>query len=455
MMSPHSLETVRVLGIPDGTSKQALEHLFLSINTSTNGPSTEARPPVISVASQSGTQTATVTFSSKEAKKKALRYRINQYLWDWNIDDRFNGITVLDSDPAPVLDTSSIVAVHGLNGNAFDTFACDGRMWLRDFLPSDPQLKRTRTMTFGYNSSASDSKNNEAVREWASALLREVDLVRKSAAEKSRPIIFVCHSLGGIVAREAMIRLGRETQRYDGIDLKHCGLLFLATPHSGSQMADWDANLVQVAELVGIRGTVFSNALKSFNSGSMVAKEDFGLLNPLPPYECLYETRKTKVGVRMRTIVEADSAGLDAVKAQPMVDVDHRQICRFKHSTNPGYKQIVGCLKRIQDRIVMASNSKDYDIPRQVVPSQNNMDDNLYSGMVSPRRCVGSVPNVRQTSTGVGMQSGHGTGGEIRRSENALIIGGGCATGATMSIEHLKNFNGVIKGGTGLGARIV
>ncbi|KAI1379317.1 hypothetical protein F4677DRAFT_464700 [Hypoxylon crocopeplum] len=97
---------------------------------------------------------------------------------NWNLDDKFGGITVLYSDPEPVLD---IVAVHGLGGNAFDTFARDShRTWLRDFLPVDPQINKIRTMTFGYSSSPKDSGNNEGVREWASALLGGVASVRES-----------------------------------------------------------------------------------------------------------------------------------------------------------------------------------------------------------------------------------------------------------------------------------
>ncbi|XXH03079.1 hypothetical protein Hte_009469 [Hypoxylon texense] len=301
-------------------------------------------------------------------------------------------------------------------------------------------------MTFGYSSSLQDSRNNEGIEEWASALLREVGSVRESPAERSRPIIFVCHSLGGLVAREAMIRLGRNPQLYEGLDLKHCGLLFLATPHSGSNLAHWNTIFIQLAELAGMRSTALSNTLKSFNSSSMIAKEDFGLLDPIPPYECLYETRKIK-------IVEADSAGLGGVRAQPMVNVDHRQICRFRHDTDPGYKQIVACLRRIQDKIMKANTPQGHGNSQQS-PPQPNKANNFDLGQLPSKQDGSSAPNVGQIPAYSVIQSGQGTGGEIQRSDSDIFIGGGHATGATMSLQQFESFTGTIKGGIGLGATI-
>jgi hypothetical protein len=80
---------------------------------------------------------------------------------------------------------SSICAVHGLNGNAFDTFAWEGRdMWLRDFLPQPrspyPGLTRPRVMTIGYNSLMNDNKSITGLDEWSLGLIQSVSAVRRS-----------------------------------------------------------------------------------------------------------------------------------------------------------------------------------------------------------------------------------------------------------------------------------
>jgi len=53
----------------------------------------------------------------------------------------------------------SIVAVAGLDGNAFGSWMSkeSGAMWLRDFLKED--LPRCRVLTYGYNAKLAVDKN--------------------------------------------------------------------------------------------------------------------------------------------------------------------------------------------------------------------------------------------------------------------------------------------------------
>ncbi len=86
-----------------------------------------------------------------------------------------------------MLNPASICAVHGLNGNAFDTFAWEGRdMWLRDFLPQaqsrHPGLAQLRVMTFGYSSLIRDNKNISGLDEWSMGLIQSVSTARRSAS---------------------------------------------------------------------------------------------------------------------------------------------------------------------------------------------------------------------------------------------------------------------------------
>ena len=84
----------------------------------------------------------------------------------------------------------SICAIHGLNGNAFDTWAWEGRvMWLRDFLPKEKSLARLRVMTFGYSSLARDKKNTSSLFEWSSDLLQSISAIRRSESVR-----FALHS---------------------------------------------------------------------------------------------------------------------------------------------------------------------------------------------------------------------------------------------------------------------
>ena len=70
---------------------------------------------------------------------------------------------------------SSIVAVHGLCGDPYDTWT-DGaskKLWLRDFLPF--QVPNTRIMSFGYDSLVAFSKSEIEISDVAADLLNRLN----------------------------------------------------------------------------------------------------------------------------------------------------------------------------------------------------------------------------------------------------------------------------------------
>ena len=74
----------------------------------------------------------------------------------------------------------SLVAVHGLNGDAFDTWTHGktGKMWLKDMLQT--MLPDTRIMTYGYNAKFANFMSSQDLYSTASKLLSELVDFRKS-----------------------------------------------------------------------------------------------------------------------------------------------------------------------------------------------------------------------------------------------------------------------------------
>ena len=115
--------------------------------------------------------------------------------------------------PSSISDLSSIIAVHGLGGHWQKTWEDeDGSLWLRDFLPS--QLRNTedaminaRIMSYGYNSNTAFSRAVTNIEVEAEALLDRLYGNRERDAEKTRPIIFVAHGLGGLIVKKVRCRL--------------------------------------------------------------------------------------------------------------------------------------------------------------------------------------------------------------------------------------------------------
>lgn len=82
------------------------------------------------------------------------------------------------------------------------------------------------------------------------------------------------------------------TSNIKGITPSQCGLIFLATPHTGTTKADWSHFIVAAAGTVaGVRPEVISY-LQSFNPASVWDKKAFLKLSPRPPFRCFAEGRK-------------------------------------------------------------------------------------------------------------------------------------------------------------------
>jgi len=102
-----------------------------------------------------------------------------------------------------LLTLSSIVAVHGLGGDKYNTWEADGKVWLKEFLPA--KVPNTRIMTYGYDSVVAFSSSVAKIEDFATDLLSRLNDERGTTQEKARPIIFICHSLGGIVVKKVRL----------------------------------------------------------------------------------------------------------------------------------------------------------------------------------------------------------------------------------------------------------
>ena len=77
--------------------------------------------------------------------------------------------------------------------------------WPRDLLPRD--FPNARVLTYGYDSHVSHFFRDTANKNNIFTLGRDLlhDLVAYRVDEPTRPLIFVCHSLGGLVVKEASV----------------------------------------------------------------------------------------------------------------------------------------------------------------------------------------------------------------------------------------------------------
>lgn len=182
----------------------------------------------------------------------------------------------------------SVVAVHGLGGDweATWTDADQSCLWLRDFVPQQFPDTNLRIWSFGYDSKTAFTNSTADIDDAAKALIDSVDGERRGNNSRKNPIIFVAHSLGGIIVKrvsllientrvlernsadeksQAMNLANERSDLWKDVVDSVFSIIFFAVPHRGADSAYWAtiaANVCEVATL-GFKGNQnFVEALK-------------------------------------------------------------------------------------------------------------------------------------------------------------------------------------------------
>jgi hypothetical protein len=141
--------------------------------------------------------------------------------------------------------------------NPFSTNTVPAIYWPRDLVPAT--VPYARILTYGYDTHirhwVGSPVNRNTVYDIAWDLLVALESERRT--EPSRPVLFVAHSLGGVVIKE-MLRRSRgchlSQTHLRGIFESTIGIIFFGTPHAG---ADPRGFLQRIAEKV-IKAAGFS-----------------------------------------------------------------------------------------------------------------------------------------------------------------------------------------------------
>jgi hypothetical protein len=192
-----------------------------------------------------------------------------------------NNITVLYT-PIPETDPiiADIIFVHGLQGHPRKTWEgntevpaekrsffglgkrkrsecgelSDATFWPADILPDD--YKNVRILTYGYDSHVSHyfkgPANKLNLSQLGEGLLNRVIGERRRSKATGRVIVFVAHSLGGLLVKEALVESKKQGPDSHKIDVYKStqGIIFFGTPHKGSNDAKWGLILKSIASAV-------------------------------------------------------------------------------------------------------------------------------------------------------------------------------------------------------------
>lgn len=149
----------------------------------------------------------------------------------------------------------SIIAVHGLSGSWKTTWSTDERghstIWLRDRLPSLlAQVNAIgRIRAFGYNAAYAFTRDASGLETCANDLLTRIRIMRMGDEEQGTPIIFIAHSMGGLVVKLAINMAHTDHEYHQDVLENTSGCIFLAVPFHGADAAFWARKWSQIIKI--------------------------------------------------------------------------------------------------------------------------------------------------------------------------------------------------------------
>ncbi|KAJ9621297.1 hypothetical protein H2203_007349 [Taxawa tesnikishii (nom. ined.)] len=250
---------------------------------------------------------------------------------------------------------ADVVAVHGLGSDPRSTWSPGSdeslrepqTVWLRDFLPKD--LEGVRIIAFNRDSRWKSMATRRQLDGHAEQLLRELHYQRQSEEEKTRPIIWIGHSFGGIIIKAALV----EGKQHDPSDYHRNiaestkAIVFMGTPHRGS-------SLTLAAKIICLfRYHVGSSyhLLEMLEPGSPLNKNLHKKFvtyysRILPDIACMFETiNETILGYPVMPVVSEDSAVIDGCGESIAMDKTHGQLQRIDSREDQSYRELLSFLR--------------------------------------------------------------------------------------------------------------
>ncbi|KAH6641227.1 hypothetical protein F5144DRAFT_125726 [Chaetomium tenue] len=246
------------------------------------------------------------------------------------------------------------ILVAGLGGDPVDTWRANDKqntLWPTSLLPFNIGDIRVRVWTLRYNCTLQGSASAARIRDHANVLLVHLNDQREDDDEaKSRPIVFVGHSLGGIIIKQT-IMFAYKNPRYKYLWEATRGIMFFSTPHYGMSpdlWSDFVRYVLQLDEpfegavptdgmLAAIRDSKdeLSNISEDFES----RLQDMSFITfletmPVPQMNCVFVD---KIHGRMRAPTEDHS----------FIEGDHASICRFEFQHEDPFLPVAGGIKKL------------------------------------------------------------------------------------------------------------
>ncbi|KAI9678426.1 MAG: hypothetical protein M1829_002024 [Trizodia sp. TS-e1964] len=305
-----------------------------------------------------------------------------------HITERY-GLTEIYSPAEPEVD---VVFVHGLGGNPYDTWTYKNPevFWPADLLPS--VVKNARILTYGYDADVytfMGGATKDRIHNHAETMLSRLAANRSVKQALTRPLIFVCHSLGGLVVKRALIQSEStkniKQERLRSIYVSTYGILFLGTPHNGSgDVVKWASTLEYIGRTM-LPSTVFSSSpqlLEALGAKSETLQSINRLFSPIASRFSIYffhEGKPTDLKGTQIFVVDEDSAApeMDGVD-RLVIEASHSNMCKFKNKNSPGFFDVAEGIQRYAGEAEKQITKRWREEQRNRLEARKNLASDMF-----------------------------------------------------------------------------
>ncbi|KAK4234432.1 hypothetical protein C8A03DRAFT_37793 [Achaetomium macrosporum] len=266
------------------------------------------------------------------------------------------GLHVLHTPPERTID---IIFIHGLGGTSLRTWCRDrdlGNLWPKMWLPEE--LPTARVLTFGYNAHFSSRREriSYTIGDFATELLFRMKYGENTTERLGQvPIVVIAHSMGGLVFKKAFVQ-GHLNDEFRDIISMIRAVLFLATPHRGTDLAPMLNRLLLSLSFVGHSPKEYITQLARRSPTIDELNEAFRHHASKLHIFSFYETLATATGPMSVMVVDKASAVMGYPNETPMpLCADHHNVCKFTSPVDPNYSSVIGALRSVASFILSPS----------------------------------------------------------------------------------------------------
>ncbi len=235
-----------------------------------------------------------------------------------------------------------LIFVHGLGGDLYETWMSDAKdktTYWPSWVAEDCDCT---TWTLGYDASLSAWKDNAMPLPVQGDSV--LDCLSSEPKLKNRPLLLIGHSLGGLLIKTVMIAgLTKGVPRYSELIEHVCGVVFIATPHNGAELA----NLAQAVKFL-LRPNEQVGDLTVHNAHLTTLHQQFLAQHNKSPFPVRTFAEEKPVSLGKMVVERGNAATYIPNEISIPLFEDHFSICKPKSREAQIHKSLIAFIREVK-----------------------------------------------------------------------------------------------------------